>query len=200
MRPDARMHDIYGPGALTAGVTPASAVAICVVLAVAAAGTHSQDTVLDYLAHETPALDWPESPAGPSAAEQEAWVRVEAFIRSEVLQNCQPHPAEGVFEAFLRRFGDASLFSLTQHLRDSVPDLFATTLRLVGRLSQIGDATRKSLVVHGLASHDSDVRDAAMQAVETAEARALIPVLAAHVEPIPWLADYKNGIIADLSG
>lgn len=200
MRPDVGMNGICEADLLTAGVSPASAVAVCVFISFAAVGTHSHDRVLDYLAHETPALDLPELSVSPSTAEQESWVRVEAFIRSEVLENCKPHPAEGVFETFLRRFGDASLFSLTRHLRDSAPDLFATTLRLVGRLSQVGDATRKNLVVHGLASHDSDVRDAAMQAVETAEARALIPVLAAHVEPIPWLADYKNGIIADLSG
>ena len=55
------------------------------------------------------------------------------------------------------------------------------------------------LVRDGLAKNSVEVRDAAIQAAESWGDSELIEVLKAHSETEPWLRQYLNDVIDDLS-
>lgn len=126
----------------------------------------------------------------------DAWHEVMAAIRSEDVEDGRHHPAEPILGEFLRRFGDGGLVPLLKGVA-AHPEDFAAALRLLGRTSLLGPGVRSHLVMRGLQSAVVDVRDAAMQAVESWGDPTLIPVLQRHVEPDKWLAEYQRRIIDD---
>lgn len=129
-------------------------------------------------------------PSERARAELRAWHKVMAAIRSE-------DPAEHVLCDFLRCFGDG----LVPFLQEEVvahPENFAAILRLAGRTSLLGPDVRSHLVMSGLQSAVVDVRDAAMQAIESWGDPTLVPMLQRHVESDEWLADCQRRIIEDM--
>lgn len=183
----------------TAGVSCAASAATRGVFAVASSGRSAQPAQLRVV-QEAVAFVLCKALGAVSSGVREAWGRVEVAIKATVFENGVLHPAERDFARYLDRYGDDDLYRLTHALRDTQPDFFATVLRMAGRMTPIGPTSRKELVAHGLASADSDVRDAAMQAVETWGDRSLLPLLESHVEPDAWLDDFRRGVIEDLTG
>jgi len=78
--------------------------------------------------------------------------------------------------------------------------LKASILRLIGRVRVEDPAVRRRIVEASLGSADVQVRDAAVQAVESWEDAGCIELLQQHEEPVGWLAAYAQDVIRDLEG
>ncbi len=54
------------------------------------------------------------------------------------------------------------------------------------------------MVINGLEHGDSSIREAAVCAIENWGQTDLLPVLARHEDPEPWLADYISRVVSEL--
>ena len=112
------------------------------------------------------------------------------------------HPAEHIIgEALASEERQQVLDWLRAVCTDvSQPSFAASALRCLSRQDDVGTASwRAGLVREGLAVHNAEVRDAAVQAVESWTGRALLEVLRAHAEPEPWLRQYIRDVLDDLA-
>lgn len=126
-----------------------------------------------------------------------------AFFRTleaQPVEDGRHHPGEEVLLDAKGSFADgidAWASDLCEHA--TTPAERASVMRLFGRVGlPSGTESRKALITRALASPDVEVRDAAVQAVESWEDPALIKVLEAHREAVQWLADYIDQVLDDL--
>ena len=83
----------------------------------------------------------------------------------------------------------------------SQPSFAASVLRCLARNDSIGTTSwRGDIVRDSLASDSVEMRDAAIQAVETWGDPSLLEPLKAHSDPDSWLQQYVLDVIDDLSG
>lgn len=183
---------------ITSGVSQASSIGALVYLSFAAATGVTTDYHFANEIIPLPAVE--EAEAGNRLEERRAWQPVAVAIGAFPFEDGMDHPAEDRLRRFVSNYRDTCLFGLLQDARDQETDLFAKALRLLSRNPGISRETRRQFVESGLDSDTIDVRDAAMQAVENWKDRSLVPLLAAHHEPVAWLADYQQGLIEDLRG
>jgi hypothetical protein len=111
------------------------------------------------------------------------------------------HVAEPILErAFARepeKMGNWFERLITEH-RD--PSKIADILRLLARFKPHTPQWRQQIVRVALASRSPDVRDAAMQAVESWAGQPLADLLRSHRETAKWLTEYAAQVVRDLSG
>lgn len=119
-----------------------------------------------------------------------------AAIEAESVEDGTSHPAERVIAETMA--GNEAEGFVTALVEVAPGSLQASILRLLGR-EPIRDASlRRRVIETGLASEDVQIRDAAVQAVESWEDAGCIELLRQHEEPVPWLADYIHDVITDL--
>lgn len=110
------------------------------------------------------------------------------------------HPAEPILvRAFARepeKLGYWFERSLTEH---SDASKIADILRVLARFKPCTPRWRQQIVRAALASRSPDVRDAAIQAVESWAEAELTDLLRSHTETAPWLADYVARVVRDLA-
>ena len=124
-----------------------------------------------------------------------------AAFEAEPLEDGMYHPAEQIIgEALQSTESERVLDCLRELSLDaSDPGLSADVLRCLARQEHPGCASwRTELVRDGLATGSTEIRDAAVQAVEWWGDRDLRDVLKSHNEPVPWLRDYIREVIEDL--
>jgi hypothetical protein len=134
---------------------------------------------------------------------------VETFARSlkqtlrvEPVVDGYDHPAEGLLRETFKREPDIAAQWFLSALRENQnPSLMADSLRLLGRITPADTVWRGRIAAEGLRSQSAEVRDAAMQAIESWRDVALVDVLKDHQrrEPKKWLREYANQLIQDLT-
>ena len=128
--------------------------------------------------------------------------KLHAEFEAEVLQDGERHPAEDLIQEALRTSQERVVLRWfeTWAVDASQPSFAASVLRCLGRQGRFGtDSWRTELIRKALSVDDVDIRDAAVQAVESWEDQELIQVLRGHDEPEHWLKDYIQGVIFDLT-
>jgi hypothetical protein len=75
----------------------------------------------------------------------------------------------------------------------------ADLLRLLARFKPYTPQWRQQIVRAALGSSSPDVRDAAMQAVESWAEPQLVDLLRSHTETARWLAEYAAQVVRDLA-
>ena len=135
---------------------------------------------------------------------EQGWLanKLHAEFEAEVLQDGEHHPAEDLIQEALRTSQERVVLKWfeTWAVDASQPSFAASLLRCLGRQERFGtDSWRTELIRKALSVDNVDIRDAAVQAVESWEDRELIQVLMGHDEPEHWLKDYIQGVICDLT-
>ena len=128
---------------------------------------------------------------------------IERMIAENSVEDGCEHPAESKLGSLLGDSGQAVREILLSRFRSgdsrtqNLPDL----LRLLGRqpISNVPTQWLRLVVEHCLDSPDAELRDAAVQSVELHDDSSLCDVLERHDERVPWLADYVQRVIRDLS-
>lgn len=171
-----------------------------VVIAFATTGTMTSDPALaSSLALteiEIPGVPESITSADDRAAETRSLAAIMGALEEEPIEDGYTHHAERAVDAHIEQFGSARL--VTAVSASASPARAAALLRLLGRSAKIGAEERRALVRWGLSSQSSEVRDAAVQAVENWEDRSLVALLRGHHERVPWLADYAANVVHDL--
>jgi len=139
--------------------------------------------------------------AGPPRLPDGIEVAFASLIRAldaEIVEDGEPHPVEDAIGGFVREFGARylceALFAAAFR-----PTRTASFLRLLGRIQIVPSRDRGRLVERGLASTRVEVRDAAIQAVESWHDPALVDLLMSHRDSEAWLADYAKAVAQDLT-
>ena len=116
----------------------------------------------------------------------------------EPFENGIAHPTEQIIgralqnEKALAWFGD--FCTDVRH-----PDFAASVLRCLGRQADPGtDNWRSDLIRRALETDDVEIRDAAVQVVESWGGKDLVDILKLHNEPEHWIRDYILEVIEDL--
>ena len=116
---------------------------------------------------------------------------------------CEPvldgmnHPAQHGLEATFHLFPDVMQVWVLKRLDDSRLAMAADVLRLLCRFKPIDEVWRETLLAKAFASNSVEVRDAAVQAVESWGEPKLISLLKRRHEPESWLASYAIGVLRD---
>ena len=113
-------------------------------------------------------------------------------------ENGIAHPAEMIICSAL---GKERSFDWFLELVDgsTYQSIVPSALRCIGRMVDVGTAEwRINLITNALASIEAEVRDAAVQVVESWAGKDLVRVLESHHETVPWIRDYIDDVIADL--
>jgi hypothetical protein len=110
------------------------------------------------------------------------------------------HPAEKLLEAMLRYHRKEAKAWLSETiLKPSKVTWAAFTLRCLARVEGDGDVQwRKELIKEALKHTDLELRDAAIQAIETWKNPELVPILRNHKETVAWLRDYAAEVVSEL--
>ncbi|RJO63686.1 MAG: hypothetical protein C4523_19735 [Myxococcales bacterium] len=142
-----------------------------------------------------------ETPQEDPRIENLKW-KLAALFESEPIEDGYNHPAEKVLENAIRELGDRTLTLTKSMVLDaSQPSLGASVLRCLGRLPAAGAGQwAKALVSEALKSRSIEVRGAAIQAAENWGGDLMVEALREHKETVPWLNDYKEGVVRDLTG
>jgi len=110
------------------------------------------------------------------------------------------HPAEPILERAFERQPErlAHRFErlISEHLDSSK---VADILRLFARLRPYRSEWRQQIVRTALGSSSPDVRDAAIQAIESWGEPGLTDLLRSHTDTADWLAQYAAGVLRDLT-
>lgn len=130
----------------------------------------------------------------------EAQRQLVSAIKGEPLEDGVVHPAEELIAKFYEKHGDNELFSLISSQTSTNSAITASAIRLLGRANYIDADLQQRVISLGLASPSIEIRDAAVQAAELWGDGAVVSLLRSHREPCPWLADYVNRVVRDLSG
>lgn len=136
---------------------------------------------------ETPASDWPRLRE-----------RLHCAFRDEPFEDGASHPAEEILSAaLLADTGRLLLGPLRDYCVEVPTPLYAVeTLFCLGHIESPGTAEwRVELIRRALRRDDIGIRDAALQAVERWEDRAVVPVLRSHRESEEWLGEYLEEVI-----
>lgn len=137
--------------------------------------------------------------------EDQEWTRITANLRAvfeaDALEDGIDHPAEQIIGKVLRSDEDHYVLERLRMLSSDAesPSFAASVLRCLGRQASPGTASwRAGFVRSGLSMENVEMRDAAVQAIESWGERDLIDVLRTHQEPEPWLREYIQDVIDDL--
>ncbi len=123
------------------------------------------------------------------------------MVHAESVIDGYDHPAERFLQETFKREPDVARQWFWSALRENhSPSLVADSLRLLGRITPADRKWRSQIAAEGLRSRSSEVRDAAMQAIESWGDPALAGVLKHHREQTRWLREYADQIIQDLTG
>lgn len=136
------------------------------------------------------------------SGEQEQFAaKLAIAFESDPLEDGKTHPAEQIIGKALRSsegqrvLGWLRIFSLDVEY----PSFAASVLRCLGRQASPGTASwRAGLIRTGLNMENAEMRDAAVQAVESWGEQDLVDVLRTHYEPEPWLREYIQDVVDDL--
>jgi hypothetical protein len=149
-------------------------------------------TVLVAAPDATPA----EEPEQPSPLMLQRIATLRAAIEAEPVEDGTSHPAERVIAETM---ADNEAEGLVTAVLEVTPNsLQASILRLLGREPVRDASLRRRVIEAGLSSSDVQIRDAAVQAVESWEDADCVDLLRHHEEPVKWLADYVKDVITDL--
>ena len=124
-----------------------------------------------------------------------------AAFEAEPVEDGVAHPAEQIFGRALHTGDQSTALGIVAALcvDTARPSFSAASLRCLGRLTLPGSSAWRSAVIgEALAHCDVELRDAAVQAVESWGDPNLLNVLRAHREAVPWLADYIREVTEDL--
>jgi len=110
------------------------------------------------------------------------------------------HAAEPILERAFTRESE-KLGHWFQKLNTEHPDSseVADILRLLARFKPYSAEWRQQIVKVALGSRSPDVRDAAIQAVESWAEPKLTDLLRLHTETAPWLVEYAAQVVRDLT-
>lgn len=124
-----------------------------------------------------------------------------AAFEAEPVEDGVAHPAEQILERALHTGDQPTALGVVAALcgEPARPGFSAATLRCLGRLTPPGSSAWRSAVVRGALAHtDVELRDAAVQAVESWGDPSLVDVLRSHCEAEAWLAEYIREVTEDL--
>ena len=110
------------------------------------------------------------------------------------------HPAEKIIDDALNSTNERAVYTWLSELAVDVgcPDMAASVLRCLGRRKLEPLEWRVRVVKDALAVDDVEIRDAAVQAVESWGEMEFCNVLEHHSEVVPWLCNYIEDVINDL--
>lgn len=126
--------------------------------------------------------------------------QLQGMFIAEPIEDGVTHPAQNLIEKALEE--DEPLVSewIRAFVDTQRPSFAAAALKCAGRLLSPGsEQWRMSLVEQALKHEDPEVRDAAVQALESWGGERAVEILKKHHEPRPWLRDYIDRVIRDLS-
>ena len=124
-----------------------------------------------------------------------------AAFEAQPVEDGVGHPAEQILERALNTGEQAAVLDVVSALcvDTARPGFSAATLRCLGRLTNPGSSAWRAALVRGALAHsDVEVREAAVQAVESWDGTDLIDLLQVHREGEPWLAEYVREVTQDL--
>lgn len=127
--------------------------------------------------------------------------RLHAAFEAEPLEDCMGHPAEQIIKKAFHSLKNQQIFDWFEDFSLNIerPSFAASVLRCLGRQSNLGTSFwRAGLVRKSLAIDNIEIRDAAVQAVESWGDPNLADILRSHDETEPWLRNYILGVISDL--
>lgn len=128
-------------------------------------------------------------------------------LSSELFQMLQQEPISDGFshpgEAVLRRMFDEHPAEASAWVGSCIAggqgsSRAADILKLLCRFKPQNTHWRLSIVTTALGSSSDEVRDVAIQAIESWGEPALVDLLRSHLEKVAWLADYKRQVLIDL--
>jgi hypothetical protein len=110
------------------------------------------------------------------------------------------HAAETILERALKQHGADAERWIERLLAQQDASFAAAVIKCVGRLKSPGSqAWRLALLDRALAHSAAEIRDAAVQAAELWGDLQAIEVLRKHEQQEPWLRDYVERVVRDLS-
>ena len=121
---------------------------------------------------------------------------------SDPIEDGVDHPSEVMIEEALNSSENPAVLQLLQRiaLNKDKPYFSSSVLRSLCRISQPGTSSwRRDLIRSALLIDDVQIRDAAIQAAEHWGGSAISKVLSQHEEPVPWLRQYADDVLRDLS-
>jgi hypothetical protein len=120
-------------------------------------------------------------------------------IRQEPVLDGINHAGQSILsEAFGRESAAADRWILALVQDPTQASFAADVLRLLCRFKPRSAGWRRTIVETALRSPSLEVRDAAIQAVESWADRELVGVLRGHAEPDRFLCDYAAQVVRDL--
>lgn len=119
-------------------------------------------------------------------------------LEGEPLEAGVTHSCEKGVADFVARFGHDSGGVLGAVFRTGSTRRIAESLVLFGRVEVANAELRHALVKRGLDASEVEIRDAAIQATELWEDRALGELLRTYDESVPWLAEYAAAVATNL--
>jgi hypothetical protein len=134
----------------------------------------------------------PKASASPVQAFQKLRHSYLTALTAEPVLDGYDHIGSALLEESASMYPELTLRWLLELLSGTRGSASADTLRLLARTIAFGETARSALVRTALASDSSEVRDAAMQAVESWRDVELFRLLRAHTERDEWLRDYAE--------
>jgi hypothetical protein len=111
------------------------------------------------------------------------------------------HPGEPILEKMFRGHpADSSDWVISCFSKSEFSSRAADILKLLCRFKPRNKTWRQNVVEVALRSPSHEVRDVAIQAVESWAEPSLIGLLRSHSEKVPWLAEYARQVLKDLGG
>ena len=127
--------------------------------------------------------------------------RLWAAFDSEILEDGLEHPAEQIIDETVSSFAGQPIHQWFKAIALDIeqPSFASSVLRCLGRRPSFGPIEwRVDLVQDALRVQDVEIRDAAVQAVESWGDRALVEVIRKHTDREPWLQQYIQDVIDDI--
>jgi phosphatidylethanolamine/phosphatidyl-N-methylethanolamine N-methyltransferase len=122
-------------------------------------------------------------------------------LQQEPVLDGLDHPGVAILiEAFEDDPDVAARWMLNQLADPAGPAMVSDILRLLCRFKPQTSAWRRNVVAAALRSTSVELRDAAIQAVESWGDPELVALLSAHADVAPWLDDYATQVVKDLAG
>lgn len=123
------------------------------------------------------------------------------MFEAQPVEDGVAHPAERILARALRIGEQAAALDVIGALcvDTARPGFSAATLRCLGRLTNPGSSAWRAALVGGALAHTHlEVRDAAVQAVESWGGTDMIDILLAHRECEAWLTEDVREVTQDL--
>ena len=119
-----------------------------------------------------------------------------ATVENNPVEDGITHDGEGIAGEIVAVYGAEAFVEAIFNIENE--PIVAALLRIASRLSLPDAASRFRLVSIGVRYENVEIRDASIQAAESWEDDAVLPVLIEHEEPVRWLADYIRQVIDEL--